>query len=704
MCDNPASLQELCLNGICDNFLDVFEEFYEPQRRSQSLEKCIYEKKFRFRDTDMFLYNELSEMLFNKLIERHMLCDETLNIFSEKNTRLRKVKIRKTRKITHDGLKILKQHKIVELDCVNFKTMSIDKIIECLSPWSLANMTIANLSKCTFIDTSRRSFMVQITELKNLRSLNLSYTELNQQSFQMICEDLKYLERLDISGTCIKDLSPLLRLSNQLTSLGISDLKAISSMMDIVMRLTSLRHLDISLVNETTENVEKDVINELLDDPQSLPELVSLEISGWRSVIDGLTLETYVLAHPKLKYLGIVMNAAAFEQIFTEINYKHYKHDLVVAGLASESQIKVTLRYHYEKPMYVQKALYHLFQLTASFNGARADIVELVLSAMGEHPTKFGVQVAATACLYNLTRGELSLRVFVVVHPSLLGRGVNLILNAMENFPDEYQLQKNSLLNLCSDRILQELTFDRFRCAKLVLDSLCAFDEMNMNRMAVAICSILAAKVSTAETSELGARPTYMRKLLAMVKGRVDMSLSDITLKFTLSALWNLTDESAATCTVFLEQGGASLFLTVLQTFREDNAIETKVLGLLNNIAEVETLRHSLMLNSLIGELYVLLKSQHIDVSYFAAGIIAHLASDGDDKWTVRQNSRMEMLRELESAVMQWKVPESEMVAYRSFKPFFPLLRRDMDYQVQLWAVWAIHHVCNKNRKCLFDF
>lgn len=271
----------------------------------------------------------------------------------------------------------------------------------------------------------------------------------------------------------------------------------------------------------------------------------------------------------------------------------------------------------------------------------------------------------------------------------------------METFPDEYQLQKNSLLNLCSDRILQELTFDRFRCAKLVLDSLCVFDETNMNRMAVAICSILAAKVSTAETSELGARPSYMRKLLAMVKGRIDMQLSDITLKFTLSALWNLTDESAATCSVFLEQGGASLFLTVLQTFRDDNAIETKVLGLLNNIAEVETLRHSLMLNALVEELFVLLKSQHIDVSYFAAGIIAHLASDGEDKWTVKKHTRQEMLTELESAVIQWKVPESEMVAYRSFKPFFPLLRRDMDYQVQLWAVWAVNHVCNKNRKYL---
>lgn len=149
----------------------------------------------------------------------------------------------------------------------------------------------------------------------------------------------------------------------------------------------------------------------------------------------------------------------------------------------------------------------------------------------------------------------------------------------MKTFPKEFQLQKNSLLTLCSDRILQEVNFDRFKCAKLVLDALCTFEDVNMNRMAVAICSILAAKVSTKQTSELGATPKYMRKLLAMVQSRVDTIVADITLRFTLSALWNLTDESSATCTVFLEQGGAHLFLNVLRTFKDDSTIETKVLG-----------------------------------------------------------------------------------------------------------------------------
>lgn len=56
---------------------------------------------------------------------------------------------------------------------------------------------------------------------KNLRSLNVSHTLLTQRVLQMICEDLKFLEKLDISNTPIYDLSPLLLLEDRLTSLSI---------------------------------------------------------------------------------------------------------------------------------------------------------------------------------------------------------------------------------------------------------------------------------------------------------------------------------------------------------------------------------------------------------------------------------------------------------------------------------------------------
>lgn len=66
----------------------------------------------------------------------------------------------------------------------------------------------------------------------------------------------------------------------------------------------------------------------------------------------------------------------------------------------------------------------------------RVDIIKLVLKGMALHPMQFGVQMAATACLYNLTKGELAAK----IHPSILKDVVELTLTAMENFPKHYQV------------------------------------------------------------------------------------------------------------------------------------------------------------------------------------------------------------------------------------------------------------------------
>jgi Zyg-11 family protein len=54
-------------------------------------------------------------------------------------------------------------------------------------------------------------------------------------------------------------------------------------------------------------------------------------------------------------------------------------------------------------------------------------------------------------------------------------------------------------------------------------------------------------------------------------------------------------DESPSTCIVFLGEGGLDLFLGVLVTFPGEATVETKVLGLINNIAEVPELRSYLL-------------------------------------------------------------------------------------------------------------
>ena len=60
-----------------------------------------------------------------------------------------------------------------------------------------------------------------------------------------------------------------------------------------------------------------------------------------------------------------------------------------------------------------------------------------------------------------------------------------------------------------------------------------------------------------------------MQKLLSIVKQKADTQVVDITLKFTLSALWNLTDESPSTCAIFLNEGGLDLFIQILSVCGE---------------------------------------------------------------------------------------------------------------------------------------
>ena len=98
-----------------------------------------------------------------------------------------------------------------------------------------------------------------------------------------------------------------------------------------------------------------------------------------------------------------------------------------------------------------------------------------------------GIQLAVTACLYNLAGGEMGEN----LHPRVLSQIVNADLNAMEDFKNHKQLQKNVLLTICNDHILQDVSFDKYRCARLAMDCLVNYEDVSMNRLSVAVCSIL---------------------------------------------------------------------------------------------------------------------------------------------------------------------------------------------------------------------
>uniref|UniRef100_A0A6Q2X3L0 Uncharacterized protein n=1 Tax=Esox lucius TaxID=8010 RepID=A0A6Q2X3L0_ESOLU len=642
---SPASLTDLCLSYVSGNL-----ERFCVKHADGSL--CL-------RDSLLFP-QELADQLLAKMASEGLLNDSTVGVFrSCEYLRLRRARIRTARISAEAFQRALCPHRLLELDAARVNAdLTISDILQGL----------ATNKHCLTMSTLEEPLRHRLSSLRGLRSLSLANVDFYDSGLADVCS-LPRLESLDLSNTSVTNLNPLLGLRERLKALTLHQLKRLemstTQVLAVIGQLEALQHLDISDDKQFTS----DVACQLLCQPGILPALISLDVSG--------LMGRFILLQ---KFLG--------------------EGSLKVTGEANETQICEALRRYSEREGFVREALFHLFSLTHIMEKPRPDILKLVVLGMKNHPATLNVQLAASACVFNLTKQDLAAGMPV----RLLGTVTQLLLEAMRTFPNHQQLQKNCLLSLCSDRILQEVPFNRFEAAKLVMQWLCNHEDQNMQRMAVAIISILAAKLSTEQTAQLGAELFIVKQLLHIVHQKATQGMVDATLKFTLSALWNLTDESPTTCRHFIENQGLDLFIKVLEVIHDNHilsdpkALGTSFLnGLRNNIAEVGELHVELMVQGFLDHIRSLLHSPEVEVSYFAAGILAHLTSRGEAAWTLSNTLRSDLLEQLHSAILKWPTPECEMVAYRSFNPFFPLLECFHTPGVQLWAAWAMQHVCSKN-------
>ncbi|XP_067273310.1 protein zyg-11 homolog isoform X1 [Pseudorasbora parva] len=677
---SPPSLTDLCMTLVSSR-LEIFCEMRDDGSLS-------------FREPLVFP-QELADQLLCKMATEGLLNDSTVGIFrSCQQFRLRHACIRTARISAEAFHRALCPHRLVELDASRVNAdLTIADILRGLSSnktlqEGLQRLVLNGLTMSSLEEPSHRCF----SAMQGLRALSVSNVDFYDSGLVDVCA-LPRLESLDISNTSVTNLTPLLGLRSRLRYLTMHQLKRLemttAQLLAVLSQLEGLQHLDISDDKQFTS----DVARQLLETPGILPQLVSLDVSGRKQVTDT-AVKAFVEARPGMTFVGLLATDAGFSDFLSG------EGSLKVTGEANETQICEALRRYSEREGFVREALFHLFSLTHAIEKPRPDILKLVALGMKNHPATLNVQLAASACVFNLTKQELAFGIPV----RLLGNVTQLLLEAMKTFPNHQQLQKNCLLSLCSDRILQEVPFNRFEAAKLVMQWLCNHEDQNMQRMAVAIISILAAKVSsyslrlsTEQTAQLGAELFIVKQLLHIVRQKACQGTVDATLKFTLSALWNLTDESPTTCRHFIENQGLELFIKVLESFPSESSIQQKVLGLLNNIAEVGELHGELMVQSFLDHIRSLLHSPEVEVSYFAAGILAHLTSRGEKVWTLDMSLRTTLLEQLHSAILKWPTPECEMVAYRSFNPFFPLLECFQTPGVQLWAAWAMQHVCSKN-------
>ncbi|XP_066537149.1 protein zyg-11 homolog [Hoplias malabaricus] len=669
--DGPLSLCELCLKSVCENLSVLCTEGSDG-----SLE---------FRTCPVFP-QELSDLLLYSMLQDGVLNDRSIGVFRRTDClRLKRVCIRSCRISPDTFQKALCCHRLKELDASRLHgNITVSDIMQGLLSSAECRRSVQRLV-LTGLDlynsVSSCGSELRFSSLRALRSLDVSGTQLDDTALVDICS-LPLLDCLDISGTAVTDLAPLLSLKSQLWFLSAHGLQQLDT--SVLPQLTLLRHLDISIQPLDTDSSPQVDFVQLLENPDVLPVLQSLDVSGCSGLSDAM-LQGIVVKRRELRFLGLLATAAGASDFLSGEGH------LKVAAEHNLTQLCEALRRYRERETLLQRALFHLRNLSNQQDfGCQPAVLELVLIGMQTHSASAGVQLISTACVFNLTILELAFG----MPQRLLRNVVQQVIITMKNFPKHDQIQKNCLLALCSDHILQKVPFNRYDAAKQVMMCLSLYEDQNLQRMAVTIVSLLVSKLSVEEIGLLGAEEFIIKQLLNLVERRASVGTVDSTLRFALSALWNLTDQTPHTCSLFLHNHGLELYTEILETYFFDSSVQLKVLGLLNNVAEVEDLREQLMEEDLLDYVLNLLCNPEVEVgvSYFAGGILANLTSNGGPVWEL-DIERHSILHKLHSSVMSWTPPDQQMVSYRSFEPFYALLDHSQPSGVQLWALWGIQFV-----------
>lgn len=123
-------------------------------------------------------------------------------------------------------------------------------------------------------------------------------------------------------------------------------------MSHVIEQLKALQCLDMSFIYHKIDIQSMEMyleIVEQLKNPNVLPSLRYLDLSGWRELISSETFLQIIQSHPKLQFLGFVMCSVALDDVFSDQTRPDYPSNLVIAGLGNEDQIIVTLRKYQER-------------------------------------------------------------------------------------------------------------------------------------------------------------------------------------------------------------------------------------------------------------------------------------------------------------------------------------------------------------------
>ncbi|CAH1179540.1 unnamed protein product [Phaedon cochleariae] len=622
-----------------------------------------------------------------------------INIFKNTDcTRIKRVRLRKS-EIQDKDLEILLKHRLTELDishspgltanCIKYITgyggnlvsLGIGENTEIFSPEGYSKLDQEDYEN---------SFIFLTPNLKRLSLRGLA--SMQPEFYMLLLNPLTNLTHLDLSNCSdLHNFSYTKHLSN-LHSLILYNVSGIDSKLHAICKLINLRHLDISQSKEENGKYKKGtkILQTIVE---CLPMLTSLDISGTNLAGRGVAETMYGCVSDIPGLNSRVNNPFQYLGLYETSHDACLRHDIpakLIAGNANEEQILVAALAYLDRTDMLQKVmneLFHLFRFENIEHVGQA--LNIVLEAMNRHIDERHIQISGSATLFYIVKGTgRELHDDVNVKRKI----ITTLLNGMSAHKKDDTMMRNGCLTLCQFKIPMDVLFDYERLVNILLHSVDGMaQESFVQRIGIYLLNSLACQVDGDQKVKLGELGA-IEKMIWLIRDRLDRGICDDVLEVAWSTMWNVTDETPENCRKFLEHMGMQHFLLCLEKFPDKEELLRNMMGLLGNVAEVKELRDFLQTSEYLSVFSTLLDSESdgIEVSYNAAGVISHIASDGADSWTVVAPSRGFVLGKMVSAIDRWDLDSQRNINYRSFEPILHLVQVYHTPECQQWAVWAL--------------
>ncbi|XP_044731573.1 protein zer-1 homolog [Chrysoperla carnea] len=683
-----------------------------PESLLETTIKCILNNLHTICDKKQTLYrlkkgivlpSEICDQLLAQCQQLQKVDNKFLGIFYDRTcTRLKRVVLNHT-DITDESLSILLQrHELIELDLGNCPYIT-DDALNLIYSYGRSLKSLALRKDCPIVSMYdhmidlMQGLACNLTQLRRftLHSLRITLQPEKPNIFDKLLSkltaNLTYLDLSECSG--LGEMQFLDKFTN-LQSLVLYNVPRLQDAFSNICKVKTLTHLDISqsLSSRHNNGVYENENKVLATIVESLPQLKSLDISGTNLAGSGVAEEGFKHC-TDIPGLGTRVNRPLdFLGLYGTHHAACRRHDIPaekVSGDATEEQILIAAAAYLDRADVLQRVLndlYHMFRFeTCQYIG---HALSIILQSMDRHPRKKQIQVSSSATLFYIVKGKDRSSFGVRIKRHM----ISTLLNAMYYHKEDDTMMRNGCLTLCQFKIPQDVLFEYERLVQILLHSVSEMQQESfVQRIGIYLLNTLACQVGGRQKQRLGDLGV-INKMLNIIEERLSRGVCDDVLEVAWSTMWNVTDETPLNCRRFLDAKGMEYFLDCLKGFPDQEELLRNMMGLLGNVAEVKSLRPRLMTYQYIQVFSNLLgsSSDGIEVSYNAAGVLAHMASDGPSVWLLSQPNRQEVLDRMTNAIERWTLTTERNINYRSFEPILNLVQAYHTPECQHWAVWAL--------------